>query len=92
MSKKTYGTSGGVEITDELIEELSREAERGYPIDQIRPRQYRGRPAMGDGPAKVFQVRLPPDLREALEERAAEDGATRSEVVRAALKEYLAAS
>lgn len=30
-------TSGGVEITDELIEQLSDEAERGYDIQRLRP-------------------------------------------------------
>lgn len=90
--KKTHGTSGGVELTDELIEELSREAERGYPPESFRPRQYRGRPSMGDGPARVFQVRLPPDLRDALERQADEEGRTKSEVVRRALEAYLEAS
>lgn len=30
MDEKTYGTSGGVPITDELCERLAAEAEQGY--------------------------------------------------------------
>lgn len=34
-----YGTSGGVELTDEVIERLADEAEQGYPIERMRPRR-----------------------------------------------------
>lgn len=40
-------------------------------------------------PAKVTQVRLPPELAQALEERAARDRTPPSEVIRRALREYL---
>lgn len=85
---KSYGTSGGVKITDAVIERLADEAERGFDPARLHPR---GRPPMGAAAAKVTQVRLPPDLSEALAERAARDHLVPSEVIRQALREYLKA-
>src|SRR6266571_4911463 len=81
-----YGTSGGVEITDAVIERLADEAERGFEHAKLHPR---GRPPMGAAAAKVTQVRLPSDLTEALARRAARDHTVPSEVIRRALREYL---
>lgn len=87
--KKIYGTTeDGRPITDELIEEYVAEAEAGYDLDKLRPR---GRPRMGTGPAKSFPVRLDPDLRAALDDRAEHDGRPASEIVREALRKYLEA-
>jgi predicted transcriptional regulator len=87
--KKTYGkTVSGVPITDELIEKLSKEAEEGFDVDEIL-RRRRGRPAMGSGPAKVESVRLDPELRQALAQRADRDHEATSSVIRRALREYL---
>lgn len=88
MGDENYGTSGGVELTDELIERLADEAERGYDVDRLRPRP-RGRPPIGDGPATVFHVRLQPKLREALEQIADAGATTPSDVVRSALSQFL---
>jgi hypothetical protein len=33
-----HGTSGGTDLTDELVQRLAAEAERGYAPDQLRPR------------------------------------------------------
>ena len=85
MAKK-HGTSGGVEITDEVIERLAARAERGLAHTRLR---RRGRPPLGDAPARVAQVRLPPALSEALAERAARDGTAPSTIIREALREYL---
>jgi len=85
-SRRTYGTSGGVEMTDEGIERLAAAAEQGLDQRRLRPR---GRPALGAGAARVAQVRLPPELSEALAERAARDQTKASDVIRAALREYL---
>lgn len=86
--KKIYGTNkDGRPITDELIEEYVAEAEAGYDLDKLRPR---GRPRMGKGPAKSFPVRLDPALRASLNERAEHEGRTASEILRDALREYLA--
>jgi hypothetical protein len=82
--KKSYGTSGGIEITDELIEKVVAEAEAGIDISRLRPR--RGRPPMGDEAASVFQVRLEPELRKELDTRAKRERTTPSELVRRILR------
>ena len=86
--KKILGTSGGQAITQHDIERMADEAERGYSDTQLR-HVGRGRPAMGDGPAKAVQARLDPELHAALERRAKADQKTSSEIVREALQEYL---
>lgn len=83
---KSYGTSGGVEITDTVIERLADEAERGYEPAKLRPR---GRPPLGASAARVAQVRLPPDLAAALDRRASRNHERPSEVIRQALRAYL---
>lgn len=87
--KKIYGTTkDGRPITEELIEEYVAEAEAGLDLDKLRPR---GRPRMGAAPAKSFPVRLDPELRAALDERAEHDGRPAAEVIREALRQYLKA-
>ena len=87
--QKTYGrTPDGKLITEELVEELSRKAEAGYYVDEILERR-RGRPPMGSGPATVESVRLDPELREALAQRARNDKEPTSSVIRKALRLYL---
>lgn len=87
--QKIYGkTVSGVPITDELIEKLSKEAEAGYDVDEIL-RRRRGRPPIGSGPAKVESVRLDPELRQALAQRAQRDNEAISSVIRKALRQYL---
>lgn len=89
MAPKTYGkTASGVPITDELIEKLAKEAEEGFDVDEIL-RRRRGRPPIGSGPARVESVRLDPELREGLSERAERDHETTSSVIRKALRQYL---
>lgn len=87
--QKTYGrTPDGKLITEEMVEELSRKAEAGYYVDEILERR-RGRPRMGSGPAIVESVRLDPELRDALGQRAQQDGESTSSVIRKALRLYL---
>jgi hypothetical protein len=89
--KKTYGkTASGVPITDELIEKLAMEAEAGYDVDEIL-RRRRGRPPIGSGPATVESVRLDPELRKSLAQRAERDQEATSSVIRKALHRYLEA-
>ena len=76
-------TSGGVPITDELIDQLAAEAEAGYDVTQVR---RRGRRRMGSAPAEIVPVRLDPELREALAARAESEHTTASEVIRQALR------
>ncbi|HNI35798.1 MAG TPA: CopG family transcriptional regulator, partial [Microthrixaceae bacterium] len=62
------------------------------PTPEPLGRGRSGRPAMGSGPAAPFPVRLDPELRAALDERAANDDTTASDVIREALRRYLEVS
>lgn len=88
---KIYGrTRSGLDITDELIDRHVAEAEAGIDVSKLR--RVRGRPRMGAAPANSFPVRLDPELRQSLDDRAAQEGKPCAEVVREALRRYLAAS
>ncbi|MFN8186170.1 MAG: YlcI/YnfO family protein [Gaiellales bacterium] len=89
MARKTYGkTASGVPITDELVVGLAGKAEAGYEVDEMLRRRG-GRPPMGSSAASVESVRLDPELRDALVERARRDHETTSSVIRKALRRYL---
>lgn len=89
MAKKTHGrTASGVPLTDELVSELAKKAEGGYDVEQTI-RRRRGRPLIGSGAASVESVRLEPELRQALTDRAKRDRETTSAVIRKALRSYL---
>lgn len=94
MTKRTYGhTKSGRPVDDELIEQLAREAEDGYDINEIISRRgKRGRPRLGAAPSTVESVRLDPELKERLARRAEADGIAASEVIREALRHHLEAS
>ncbi|MGH9072373.1 MAG: ribbon-helix-helix protein, CopG family [Acidimicrobiales bacterium] len=77
--------------TEEDLDALAEQLEHGEP-PVLRLRGGPGRPPMGDGPAEAIRVRLEPELRRALREWARAQGASESEVVRAALRSYLEAS
>jgi hypothetical protein len=90
--KKTYGTTrSGRTVDDDLVVELAAKAERGYDADEILRRRG-GRPPIGSGPASVESVRLDPELRRALAERAEHDQESTSAVIRKALRQYLEAT
>ena len=90
-NNKTFGRSrAGVELTDDVLEKMAEEAEAGLDVTKLRRRP--GRPAMGSGPADTLPVRLDPELRRAVEQRAAQDHTTTSDVVRIALRRYLEVS
>lgn len=89
--RKSHGRSkAGVELTDEVLDRMADEAQKGLDLTKLRRRP--GRPAMGSGPADSFPVRLEPELRRALDDRAAIDDTTASEIVREALRRYLKVS
>ncbi|HXH57605.1 CopG family transcriptional regulator [Iamia sp.] len=94
MTKRTYGhTKSGAPITDELLDRLAGEAERGYDVDEIIARRgKRGRPRLGAAPSTVESVRLDPDLKERLTRRAHDEDVPVSEVIREALRQHLEAS
>lgn len=88
----THGSKAdGSPITDEVVEAMADEAERGYDVDQMLQRR-RGRPTLGSAAAAVESVRLDPELKRALLLRAATEGTSVSEVIRAAVRQYLRAS
>jgi hypothetical protein len=89
--KKTYGRSlSGVELTEEVLDRMADEAEQGLDVTKLRRRP--GRPSMGEGPAETLPVRLDPALRKAVDDKAAQDHTTASEVVREALRRFLKVS
>ena len=94
MTKRNYGhTKSGRPVDDELIEQLAREAEDGYDVNEIVSRRgKRGRPRLGAAPSTVESVRLDPELKERLARRAEADGVAVSEVIREALRHHLEAS
>ncbi len=84
------GSKTGVPLTDEVLQRMACEAEAGLDVATLKRRP--GRPAMGSGPADSLPVRLDPELRKALDDRAAADQTTASDVVREALRRYLKVS
>jgi hypothetical protein len=89
MDDQTRGkTASGAPITDALVDQLAAQAEAGYDVDKTLRRRG-GRPPIGSSAASVESVRLDPQLREALAERAERDHETTSAVIRKALHQYL---
>jgi predicted DNA-binding protein len=85
-----HGTKAdGTFITDEAVEAMADEAEHGYDVEELLRRRQPGRPTMGSGIATVESVRLDPELKRDLLLRAAEEGTSVSEVIRAAVRQYL---
>ena len=77
----------GVPVTDEMIQEWADEAERGYDVEVLKKR---GRRPIGDGAARVVPVRMDDSLVAAVEQRAKKDGTSRSEIIRSAVRAFVA--
>ena len=85
----TRKTNTGRTLTDADLDALADEVETAdYDVDALKARR-RGRPTMGSGPAEVVPVRIDPELKAAIEARAAADDTTTSEVIRAAIRRFL---
>ena len=80
-------TIDGVPVTDEMIQEWADEAERGYDVDVLKKR---GRRPVGDGAARVVPVRMDDSLVAAVDQRAEKDGTSRSEIIRSAVRAFVA--
>lgn len=80
-------TSGGVPVTDELVQRLAAGADVGYDTSVLRRRG--GRRPLGSGPADVVPVRIDPELRAALTARADAEHTSASDVIRQALRAWL---
>ncbi len=83
----------GEPLGEAEITAFADEAEAGYDVDELLVRRpKRGRPTLGSAAASVESVRLDPELRHELVERARTDGTTTSEVIREALRRFLHAT
>ena len=80
-------TINGVPVTDEMIQEWADEAERGYIVEVLKKR---GRRPIGDGAARVVPVRMDESLVAAVDQRAEKDGTSRSEIIRSAVRAFVA--
>ena len=79
----------GRELTDADFEGMI-DRYLAIPDDELADRILaRGRPLMGEAPARVVPVRLEPSLVASVDERAASEGCNRSELIRRALRAYL---
>jgi type I restriction enzyme R subunit len=77
-----FRTASGRTLTDAEFERLADEAERGYDLAASR-RKLKRRSGVR---AEVVPVRMPPELKDALERRAEKEETSVSEVVREALR------
>ncbi len=67
LNRSTHGSdelshvlsSSGIELTDEVLERMVRDAEAGFDLSKLRRRP--GRSATGSAPAETLPVRLDPD-------------------------------
>ena len=80
-------TIDGVPVTDEMIQEWADEAERGYDVEVLKKR---GRRPIGDGAARAVPVRMDDSLVAAVDQRAEKDGTSRSEIIRSAVRAFVA--
>ena len=77
-------------ITDEVIEQINRNAEAGYPGVTVHPV---GRPVeIGATRAVPIQFRLDPERARRLDERARAEHKTRSQFIRDAIDRELASA
>jgi hypothetical protein len=84
-----FTTASGEVLTEQDVEELADEAERGYDLDKATKVTV-GRPSLGPkGVSPRVQVRVDPDLAEALRDLAIEEHRSISEIARTALREYV---
>jgi len=89
MSTENPRTKSGTEITPEIADALAAEAERGYDLSKARRRV--GRPSLaGEGTSPRLSFRISPDIYRAVQERAAEEGRSVSDLAREAVTRYVA--
>ena len=96
MKLKTIsGKNGKVVLPDGSTishEELEKEADQ-WASGEIQARTIRhlvGRPRLGEDIAKVMPIRIEPSLISEIDQRANQDGISRSALVRIAIARYLA--
>lgn len=85
----THTTKTGRTLTATDLDAIADEVEStDYDVEALKTRR-RGRPAMGSGPADVVPVRIDPELKTAIEDRAEAEHTTTSEIIRRALRRFL---
>jgi uncharacterized protein (DUF4415 family) len=82
-------TIRGKPVTEEQIQAWADEAEKGFPVKQLRKR---GRRPVGDGPGEMIAVRMDEALLAQLTARAEREHVSRSEAIRAAVKAWIDAA
>ena len=85
----SYGTINGVEITEEVIARLVKNAEAGFPDTTFRTP---GRPSRTDEPTHAVTVRLSESELAAVKARAEREHRTRSDAIREARAEWAQAA
>lgn len=73
-------------VTEEQIQAWADEAEKGYPVEQLRKR---GRRPVGDGPGEMIAVRMDKALLAQLTARAGREHVSRSEAIRAGVRAWI---
>ncbi len=93
MVKTTHGkTRSGKPIDHDLVARLAEQAEAAMTSMRHSSAEREVDLHSGQGPVSVESVRLEPELRDALAERAERDHETTSTVIRKALRRYLRTS
>lgn len=93
MASRAVKLKSGRMLDQELIDELSSEAEHGYDLSKAQRVFIReGRPVRGEegGESPRVASRIPRSIFMAAKKRATQDGMTMSEVVRALVAGYAA--
>ncbi|MGM7668552.1 ribbon-helix-helix protein, CopG family [Microbacterium sp. A93] len=79
----------GVPVSEEQIQVWADEAEAGYDTKTLKKRG-RGRPGRGALPSQVVALRLTVEELAAVDDRAAREHKTRSEIIREAIAAFAA--
>ncbi|MEN9645495.1 MAG: hypothetical protein RL238_2164 [Actinomycetota bacterium] len=88
-ARSVHRTASGRELTDRDVDAIAAQTEvETFDVEALRSRR-RGRPLIGSAPAEVVPVRIDPELKAAVDARAAADDTSVSDVIREALRHYL---
>ena len=87
--QKTYQLKSGAVVTDSDIRRMAEDvATRDFDLSKFT--RLPGRPLMGKAVAEVVPVRIEPSIVKSIDRRARKEGTTRSDIIRQAIKIYLA--
>ena len=87
--KRVYHMIDGEILTDEDFERMADDvATRDFDLSKLT--RLPGRPLMGKAVAEVVPVRIEPAIVKSIDRRAKREGTTRSDIIRQAIKSYLA--